>query len=59
MFRNKRYLTINQRQQILNGERKVKEQANYAFHELRYSCSEVGTYFSKRGLRTNRGKQIN
>ena len=52
-------LTLNQRQQILNGERKVKEQANYAYHELLYSCSEIGTYFSKRGLRFNRGKQIN
>ena len=51
--------TLNQRQNILNGERKVKEQANYAYHELLYSCSEAGTYFSKRGKRTNRGKQIN
>jgi len=51
--------TINQRQNILNGERKVKEQANYAYHELLYSCSEIGSYFSKRGTRCNRGKQIN
>jgi len=51
--------TFNQRQNILNGERKVKEQANYAFHELLYSCSDIGTYFSKRELRFNRGKQIN
>jgi len=52
-------LTLNQRQNILNGEIKIKEQANYAFHELLYSCSEIGTYFSKRGIRFNRGKQIN
>lgn len=51
--------TIQQRQNILDGERKVKEQANYAYHELLYSCSEIGTYFSKRGIRTNRGLQIN
>ena len=52
-------LTINQMHNILTGRRKVKEKANYALHELLYSCSEVGTCFSKRGIRAIKGKQIN
>lgn len=53
------FRTLTQRQNILNGERKVKEQANYAYHELLYSCSEIGTMFSKRGKRSFKGKLIN
>jgi len=52
-------LTLNQRQNILNGEIKLKEKANHAITVLLYSCETEGSYFTERGKRTNRGVKIN
>lgn len=52
-------LTLNQRQNILNGDRKIKEKANHAATVLIYGGETEGSYFTNRGKRTNRGVKIN
>lgn len=52
-------LTLNQRQNILNGDRKLKEKANHAITVLIYGGQTEGSYFTERGKRTNRGVKIN
>lgn len=52
-------LTLNQRQNILNGDRKLKEKANHAMTVLIYGCETEGSFFTARGKRTNRGVKIN
>lgn len=52
-------LTLNQRQNILNGDRKIKEKANHAITVLIYGCETEGTFYSQRGPRFNRGVKIN
>lgn len=38
--------------------KRIADSANYAAHEWMFSCSEVGTFYSKRGKRTFRGSQL-
>lgn len=39
--------------------KRIADVANYAAHEWFFSCSDIGTFYSKRGKRTYRGRQIN
>lgn len=39
--------------------KRISDAANYAAHEWLFSCSEIGTFYSRRGKRTYRGVEIN
>lgn len=52
-------MTPQQRKQIRTGQRKITEAANRAMTYWYYSCTIEGTFYSVRGKRTNRGKEIN
>jgi hypothetical protein len=52
-------LTTIQRLHIIKGEIKLKKKANHAATVLIYGGQTEGSYFTERGKRTNRGKEIN
>lgn len=38
---------------------RIVEAANHAITDWYYTCTDIGTFYSKRGKRTHRGKKIN
>lgn len=52
-------LTATQHEHIAHGIRKTKEVINHAITVWYYGCDDESSFYSKRGLRFNRGKQIN
>lgn len=52
-------MTATQSKNIRNGARRIMEAANRAVADWYYSCSVIGTWESKRGKRTHRGREVN
>jgi len=52
-------MTPTQSKHLRTGARRITEAANNAANHLSdYSCSIVGTWESKRGIRTFRGREV-
>lgn len=51
-------LTAKQHENISRGIRRIKEKANHAITQWYYTCTQVGTIYSKLDLRTHRGRKI-